>query len=126
MDWSWTTLGEILPDLLRGAVWTVVYTVVAFPLALLLGLILAIAQSVGATPGRWAVTACAAFVRGTPLLVQIYALYFFLPELGIRLPAYTVGAAALAMHYGCYICEVYLAGFRSVSAGQWKRRARSA
>jgi polar amino acid transport system permease protein len=120
MDWSWPALVQMLPDLLRGASWTVCYTAAAFPLALLLGICVAGAEAMGPTWSRRSAAGCASFVRGTPLLVQIYALYFLLPELGISLPAYVVGAGALALHYACYISQVYLAGLRAVPAGQWE------
>lgn len=120
MDWSWPALAGMLPDLLHGALWTVVYTLVAFPLALVIGLAIALAEARGPTWSRRAMKACASFVRGTPLLVQIYTLYFFLPNVGVRLPAYFVGAGALAVHYACYVSEVYRAGLRAVPTGQWE------
>ena len=120
MDWSWPTLIEIMPDLLRGAVWTVVYTAAAFPLALVAGLAIAGGQSLGPRWSRASVAGAAQFVRGTPLLVQIYALYFFLPGIGVRLPAYLVGAGTLALHYACYLSQVYLAGLRAVPREQWE------
>jgi polar amino acid transport system permease protein len=117
-DWSWRALLEVLPDLLRGATFTVAFTLVAFPLALAVGLLLAL----GEASRRWALRLSAhwfvEFVRSTPLLVQIYLLYFSLPQTGIILPAPVVGIVALALHYACYISRVYLAGLQSVPAGQ--------
>jgi polar amino acid transport system permease protein len=120
VDWSWPALGAMLPDLLRGAVWTVVYTLVAFPIALVVGMLVALAEARGPAWSRRSASGCARFVRGTPLLVQIYTLYFFLPEAGVTLPAYLVGAGALALHYACYVSEVYRAGLRAVPRGQWE------
>lgn len=120
MDWSWSALAEILPDLLRGALRTVLYTAAAFPLALVLGLAIALAESVGPAWPRRCARGFADFVRGTPLLVQIYALYFLLPDLGITLPASLVGIGTLGLHYACYVARVYLAGLAAVPAGQWE------
>lgn len=120
MEWSWAVLAEILPDLLRGAVKTVLYTAAAFPLALVVGLGIALAESRGPGWSRRSVAGISEFIRGTPLLVQIYALYFFLPDLGITLPASLVGIGVLALHYACYIAQVYLAGLRAVPSGQWE------
>lgn len=117
-DWSWRALQEVLPDLLRGATHTVAFTLAAFPLALAIGLLLAL----GETSRRWAlrfsVRWFVEFVRSTPLLVQIYVLYFSLPQAGIILPAPLVGILALALHYACYISRVYIAGLQAVPAGQ--------
>ena len=120
MDWSWPALVGMLPGLFLGALWTIAYTLVAFPLALLIGLAIALAEARGPAWSRRSMAGCASFVRGTPLLVQIYTLYFFLPRYGVRLPAYAVGGGALALHYACYVSEVYRAGLRAVPTGQWE------
>lgn len=123
MEWSWAALVEVLPDLARGAVATVLYTVAAFPLALAIGLGLAVAEAGTARILRRVAFGFVEFVRGTPLLVQIYCLYFFLPSLGLKLSAPLVGVTTLAIHYGCYVSRVYLAGLASVPAGQWEAAA---
>lgn len=123
MEWSWTSLGAILPDLLRGALNTILYTVAAFPLALLTGLALAAAEAAGPRLVSRIATGFIEFVRSTPLLVQIYCLYFMLPDLGLVLPTAFVGIGAVAIHYGCYISRVYLAGLRAVPVGQWDAAA---
>ncbi len=58
------------------------------------------------------------FVRGTPLLVQIYFIYFALPALGIILPALPAGIFALGFNYGAYLTEIFRAGIQAVPAGQ--------
>lgn len=120
MDWSWAALAAVLPDLLRGALRTLLYTAAAFPLALLGGLAIAAGESLGSVWVRRCVGWFVEFVRSTPLLIQIYALYFFLPDFGITLPARLVGILALAVHYACYVSRVYLAGLRAVPVGQWE------
>jgi polar amino acid transport system permease protein len=64
------------------------------------------------------------FVRGTPLLVQIYFIYFALPSLGIILPALPAGIIALGFNYGAYLTEIFRAGIQAVPQGQ--REAASA
>jgi polar amino acid transport system permease protein len=64
------------------------------------------------------------FVRGTPLLVQIYFIYFALPSLGIILPALPAGIIALGFNYGAYLTEIFRAGIQAVPRGQ--REAASA
>jgi polar amino acid transport system permease protein len=60
------------------------------------------------------------FVRSTPLLVQIFFLFFGLPAFGIVLPALVVGVIALGVHYACYTSEVYRAGIEAIPRGQWE------
>jgi polar amino acid transport system permease protein len=84
-----------------------------------LGLVFAVLQRgprVVAVIVRWFVE----FVRSTPLLVQIFFLYFGLPTLGVVLPALVVGVIALGVHYACYTSEVYRAGIEAVPRGQWE------
>ncbi len=69
---------------------------------------------------RIVVRAVVEFVRSTPLLVQVYFLFFVLPTFGVVLPALTVGVLALGLHYATYTSEVYRAGIDAVPRGQWE------
>jgi polar amino acid transport system permease protein len=60
------------------------------------------------------------FVRSTPLLIQIFFLYFVLPEFGIAMPALLTGILALGLHYSTYCAEVYRAGLDNIPKGQWE------
>ena len=119
MIFSWAFALKILPLLARGAVVTVEATVVGFALAIALGLLLALARRANRRLIAWPVAGFIEFVRSTPLLVQLYFLYFVLPDYGIALPAFTTGVVALGVHYACYTSEVYRAGLESVPKGQW-------
>jgi polar amino acid transport system permease protein len=118
--WDWDFALEILPDLLRAFWVTLQVTVAGMSLALVLGLVWAIVrrarQRIIAVPTFWAVE----FIRSTPLLVQIYFLFFVLPDAGIRLSPLTTGVLALGLHYSAYTCEVYRAGIEGVPKGQWE------
>jgi polar amino acid transport system permease protein len=116
-DWAFAL--KVLPLLARGAVVTVEATLVGFALAIVLGLALALARRANRRLIVWPVVSFIEFVRSTPLLVQLYFLYFVLPEYGIALPAFTTGVLALGVHYACYTSEVYRAGLESVPKGQW-------
>jgi polar amino acid transport system permease protein len=116
---SWAFALKILPILARGAVVTVEATFVGFALAIVLGLVLALARRASRRLISWPVAGFIEFVRSTPLLVQLYFLYFVLPDYGIALPAFTTGVLALGVHYACYTSEVYRAGLESVPKGQW-------
>jgi polar amino acid transport system permease protein len=60
------------------------------------------------------------FVRGTPLLVQLYFLFYVLPDVGLLLPPLVAGVIGLGVHYSTYISEVFRAGVESVNRGQWE------
>src|SRR5690606_13471664 len=60
------------------------------------------------------------FVRSTPLLIQLYFLYYVLPDYGLSLSPFATGVIALGVHYACYTAEVYRAGIEAVPRGQWE------
>ncbi|WP_353947061.1 ectoine/hydroxyectoine ABC transporter permease subunit EhuD [Streptomyces sp. HUAS MG91] len=69
---------------------------------------------------RWPVGLITEFIRNTPLLVQLFFLYFVLPEAGIQFSALTTGVVAIGLHYSTYTAQVYRAGIEAVPAGQWE------
>ena len=118
--WDWDFVWEIMPDLLRGLWVTVQATAVGIVMALVLGLVLAIARRSTIKVISWPVAAFVEFVRSTPLLVQLFFLFYVLPEFGITLSAFVAGALGLGIHYACYTSESYRAGIESVDRGQWE------
>ncbi|HLT92726.1 MAG TPA: ectoine/hydroxyectoine ABC transporter permease subunit EhuD [Woeseiaceae bacterium] len=120
MIWSWEYAFEVLPELLAAFAVTLEATLAGFALALVLGLVWAIARM---APLRWVSRTASAWielVRSTPLLIQLYFLYYVLPEYGLTLSPLVIGVFALGMHYGCYTAEVYRAGIEAVPRGQWE------
>lgn len=109
---------SILPILLRGMLVTLEATAVGFALALLLGLLLAVLRSSRSKLISGPVALFTEFIRDTPLLVQLFFLYFVLPDYGIVLPAFLTGALALGLQYSAYTSEVYRAGLEAVPRGQ--------
>jgi polar amino acid transport system permease protein len=117
--WDWSYVAEILPVLAGAAVVTIEATLIGFALAAVIGLVLAILRF--AVPAlSWPVAALVEFIRSTPLLIQIFFLFFVFPEFGIVLDAFTAGVLALGLHYGAYCSEVYRAGLEAVPRGQWE------
>lgn len=116
-------LFQMMPYLLEGALVTIQISVLAMALALVLGLVAA----VGRLSRNRVLRAIAGFyievVRGTPLLVQLFIVYYGLPSYGIRLEPFTAGFLTLGVHYGAYLSEVYRAGILSVDRGQWEAAA---
>ncbi|HEU0087411.1 MAG TPA: ectoine/hydroxyectoine ABC transporter permease subunit EhuD [Pseudonocardiaceae bacterium] len=119
--WDWGFALDILPDLLRGLLITFVATVLGSVLAYSLGLVFALLLRTGFAPLTVVVRGFIEFVRSTPLLVQLYFLFFVLPQtFGITLGSLTVGVIGLGVHYSTYTAEVYRAGIDAVPRGQWE------
>lgn len=104
---------------LRGAEITVVLAFFAVLIGTVLGLFLTLLRRSKVKIISFIATAYVEFVRGTPLLVQIYIIYIGLPKLiGIDFPDLTVGAIALALNSSAYVSEIIRAGIEAVDKGQ--------
>jgi len=117
-DWDFAL--QILPQLLSACTKTLGITCVGFALAVVGGLFLALARR---SKPLWLclpTTALIEFIRSTPLLIQVYVLFYLLPAYGISLSAMAAGTLGIALHYACYTAEVYRAGLNQVPAGQWE------
>jgi polar amino acid transport system permease protein len=117
-DWQFAL--EILPELLRASLYTIGITLAAFTIALVVGLLLALMRRSRVQWVSWPAASVIEFIRSTPLLIQLYFLYYVLPEYGLVLSALAAGTFGLALHYSCYVAEVYRAGLNSVPRGQWE------
>ncbi|AVU75306.1 ectoine/hydroxyectoine ABC transporter permease subunit EhuD [Pseudomonas sp. Fig-3] len=117
-DWSYAA--QILPDLLRASLNTVGITLIGFLIAIVLGLFLAIGRRSRKVWLSWPATAVIEFIRSTPLLIQVYFLYYVLPNYGLSLTAMQVGILGIGLHYACYIAEVYRSGLDAVPRAQWE------
>jgi len=104
--------------LLQSAGMTVVLSVLSFPLAIGLGLMVAIGRLYGPRWLKAPLTAYVEFLRGTPLMLQLYFIFFFLPEAGIIVPAFWTAILGLAINYSAYESEIYRAGLQAVPQGQ--------
>src|SRR5262249_25377967 len=100
------------------ALMTIKLACFSMPLAMLLGLIIAIARKYGPPPVNWLAIGYIELLRGTPLLLQLYVIFFLLPEIGIRIPAFYAAIAGLAINYSAYEAEIYRAGLQAVPRGQ--------
>ncbi|QRM32180.1 ectoine/hydroxyectoine ABC transporter permease subunit EhuD [Microvirga sp. VF16] len=120
MDWSWEFVAEITPSLLQGLVVTVQITLLSSVVALVIGLFFAIAKMSPIFVLRQSTILVTEAIRRTPLLVQLYFLFYVLPDLGIVLSPLVAGTIGLGLHYGTYVSEVYRAGIQNVPAGQWE------
>lgn len=115
---DWAFAWEILPTLGSALIITIQATILGMSLAIVLGLVLAMLRRM---PSRWIsapVSLVIEFVRSTPLLVQMYFLFYVLPQSGVRFSPLTTGILALGVHYAAYCAEVYRAGIEAVPRGQ--------
>ena len=102
---------------LQGALVTLLISALSFALASPLGIALATLRLYTGRPGRWLSAAYVEVFRGTPLLLQLYVLYFGLADV-VRLSPMTAAVLGLALNYGAYEAEVYRGALSSVPAGQ--------
>jgi len=109
---------ESIPFLLRGAVYTVEVSLLAISFGLVLGWLLGLAAVSGLRWLRAITWAYVQFIRGTPLLVQIFLIYFGLPVFGIDIPAFWSGVIALGLNSGGFQAEIVRAGIESIDRGQ--------
>ncbi|MGC4007121.1 MAG: ABC transporter substrate-binding protein/permease [Pirellulales bacterium] len=120
----WELIRTNLPILLQAAFVTVMLACVSMPLAILLGIGVAIGRLYGPKWLKPPLVMYVEFLRGTPLLLQLYALFYLLPELfrhygiDLELPAYVFAIVGLAVNYSAYEAEIYRAGLQAVPRGQ--------
>jgi len=117
-DFNFRIIFEYLPLFLNGLKYTFLISLVALFLALITGIIACGCRISSIKTLKYPVIAYIEIIRSTPLLVQIYFLYFGLPTLGIRVPEIQTGIIALMLNSGAYIAEIIRAGINSVDQGQ--------
>lgn len=109
---------KVMPPLLRGLVLTLQLTLLSLLGGLPIGLLVALARLSKFKPLAWAAGFYVEFLRGTPLLVQIFAIYYVLPAVGINLPDFTSAVIAFSLNGGAYMAEIFRAGIQSIDKGQ--------
>lgn len=120
MEWDWAFAWQTVPVLLQGLKITVLATLLGAVVAAVLGLVFAVLRR---SPSRVVARGTGfvvQFIRGTPLLVQLYFIFYVLPDIGISLPPLAAGVIGLGLHYATYFAEVYRGGIEAVPRGQWE------
>jgi polar amino acid transport system permease protein len=114
------TLDMYLAPLMDGAVWTLALFFASAFLAVAVGLVVCFAR-MSATPWlRSTAKTYIEIIRGTPLLVQLFFIYYGLPELGIVMPGFAAGTLGLTLNFGAYLAELFRGGIQAVDAGQYE------
>jgi polar amino acid transport system permease protein len=117
---DWQFAWRILPDLLRASRYTVGITLAGFLIALAFGLVLALLRRSRMRVLSWPASFFIEFIRSTPLLIQLYFLFYVLPDYGLTLSALATGTLGIGLHYSSYVAEVYRSGLNAVPRGQWE------
>lgn len=117
-SFSWADIREFLPQLLEGTAVTIRLTLLSMAVALIIGLLIALARVSRHAVLRLPATIYVEFMRGTPLLLQLFYIYYVLPFFGIRMEAFTAGVLGLSLNYAAYLSEVYRSGIQAIPVGQ--------
>ncbi|WP_161878400.1 ectoine/hydroxyectoine ABC transporter permease subunit EhuD [Alkalibacterium sp. MB6] len=120
MVWDWSYAFDILPEIASALSVTISATVVGFILALVLGLIWTLLIRSTNKIVHHVANGIVRFIRNTPLLVQLYFIFYVFPSIGIALDPFTAGVIGLGVHYSTYLSEVFRSGIESVGPGQWE------
>lgn len=115
---GWQVVQEYTGILAKSAGMTVLLSLTSFPLAIAAGMLIAVGRLYGPGWLKLPLAAYVEFLRGTPLMLQLYFIFFFLPELGINIPALTTAIMGLAVNYSAYESEIYRAGLQAIPPGQ--------
>jgi cystine transport system permease protein len=111
------------PFLLKGALYTIVLSLGGMFFGLLLGFALALMRLSALRVLSWTSRIYVSFFRGTPLLVQLFMIYYGLPQLGIQLDPLPAALVGFSLNMAAYVCEILRAAIGSIDRGQWEAAA---
>ncbi|WP_369246821.1 ectoine/hydroxyectoine ABC transporter permease subunit EhuD [Streptomyces sp. R41] len=120
MTWDWSAVGDFMPHFWDGLLVTLQALALGSLISFALGLVWALLMRTPTRWVRWPVGVVTEFIRNTPLLVQLFFLFYVLPEWNITFSALTTGVVAIGLHYSTYTMQVYRAGIEGVPPGQWE------
>lgn len=120
MEWRWEFALEILPRMLWATGNTLMAAGVGYLIAVVVGLLLMLGQRTPSRIVNFVVREVVEFVRSTPLLVQLFFVFFVAPQFGIHLSAWAAGMLTIGLHFGTYLSEVYRGALEGVPRAQWE------
>lgn len=118
--WLQLMIDSFWPLLSAGLIFTVPLTLITFVLGILLGFLVALARLYGSTPLVVLVRFYVWLIRGTPLLVQLFLIFYGLPSAGIVLDAFTAAVIGFTLNIGAYSSEIIRATLAAIPKGQWE------
>lgn len=120
VEWRWEWTFEILPQMLWATLNTFLAAGVGYAIAAVLGIILMLGQRTPYKIVNIIIREIVEFIRSTPLLVQLFFVYFVAPQFGIILSAWVSAMITIGLHYGTYLSEVYRGALEGVQRTQWE------
>ena len=120
MGFRWDFAYEILPQMLWATLNTIIAAGVGYAIALVVGLFFLLGQRTPSKIVNVINREIVEFIRSTPLLIQLFFVYFVLPQFGIKLSAWLCGMITIGLHFGTYLSEVYRGALEGVSKTQWE------
>ena len=119
-EWRWDFAYEILPQMLWATLNTIMAAGIGYAIAVVVGLIFLIGQRTPYKVINILVREIVEFIRSTPLLIQLFFLYFVGPQFGIILSAWVTAMITIGLHFGTYLSEVYRGALEGVPKSQWE------
>ena len=119
-EWRWDFAIEILPNMLWATLNTILAAGIGYAIAAIMGLIFLLGQRTPIKIVNIINREIVEFIRSTPLLIQLFFVYFVLPQFGITLSAWVCGMITIGLHFGTYLSEVYRGALEGVPKTQWE------
>jgi polar amino acid transport system permease protein len=119
-EWRWDFAIEILPQMLMATLNTIMAAGTGYAIAVIVGLLFLLGQRTRFKIVNIINREIVEFIRSTPLLIQLFFVYFVLPQFGITLSAWVCGMITIGLHFGTYLSEVYRGALEGVPKTQWE------
>jgi polar amino acid transport system permease protein len=119
-EWRWDFAIEILPNMLWATLNTILAAGIGYAIAAIVGLLFLLGQRTPIKIVNIINREIVEFIRSTPLLIQLFFVYFVLPQFGITLSAWVCGMITIGLHFGTYLSEVYRGALEGVPRTQWE------
>ena len=119
-EWRWDFAIEILPQMLMATLNTIMAAGIGYAIATIVGLLFLFGQRTRFKIVNVINREIVEFIRSTPLLIQLFFVYFVLPQFGITLSAWVCGMITIGLHFGTYLSEVYRGALEGVPKTQWE------
>ncbi|MGB1324818.1 ectoine/hydroxyectoine ABC transporter permease subunit EhuD [Rhodobacterales bacterium FZCC0083] len=120
IGFRWDFAYEIFPALIRATGNTILAAGIGYLIAVFVGLVFLLGQKTSSRILNMITREIVEFIRSTPLLIQLFFVYFVLPQFGITLSAWVCGMLTIGLHFGTYLCEVYRGALEAVPKAQWE------
>ena len=119
-EWKWDFTFQILPQMLWATLNTIMAAGIGYAIAAVVGLLFLIGQRTPYKIINITIREIVEFIRSTPLLIQLFFVYFVGPQFGVTLSAWVCAMITIGLHFGTYLSEVYRGALEGVSKTQWE------